>query len=528
MRFARRGSRWQNLISAGTLWLLRDEFTTDLAAGSVNGTAAEPGPGTRTVTDTNGKVTLAGGAASFATGGSAAGDPGLWYDAVTRTAGRPLIVQITPADTNGLVYLGLDSAQEGLILDGIVLGASGVLQARPNGTTLINVGSYTATTYLVAYITRTNGNFLFIKGGAFTNWTLVWFSPNAASAAYPGVAVGNTTTIFTAGFIRVPAALWLPTPLISDGFASAFGTSDGLGHAEGIAGGLGAGGDGVTWTGATWSVSGGKAINTPVTLGADAIVNGTFTGDTDWTKGENWAITTVATATAATSDLTAEVAPLTRNLWYKTAVTVGSFAGGTVQLVVGSRANPKHNADGTFIETQRASVESFKIAAANFTGTVDDVSAKPLTFAELISSVVLSTANVVADVALVITSGYQAGLCLNLDSAASPANFVLAYHDRTSAYLAKCVAGTYTTLIQIAATYSAGARLIVTKDDTKYRLYYNNVLIGTEQTISDAGIISNTRHGLFSTDASNTLDDFLVYARGNGGEYSALDTWSFD
>jgi hypothetical protein len=56
----------------------------------------------------------------------------------------------------------------------------------------------------------------------------------------------------------------LPTPLVSDGFGSAFGTSDGLGHAEGVAGGIGAGGSGVTLSnvGGTWSVSGGKAINT--------------------------------------------------------------------------------------------------------------------------------------------------------------------------------------------------------------------------------------------------------------------------
>lgn len=34
-----------------TAWLVRDTYTTDRAAGAVNGTAAEPGPGNRTVTD---------------------------------------------------------------------------------------------------------------------------------------------------------------------------------------------------------------------------------------------------------------------------------------------------------------------------------------------------------------------------------------------------------------------------------------------------------------------------------------------
>jgi hypothetical protein len=30
----------------------------------------------------------------------------------------------------------------------------------------------------------------------------------------------------------------------------------------------------------------------------------------------------------------------------------------------------------------------------------------------------------------------------------------------------------------------------------------------------------------FTTDASNTLDNFTIYARGTGGEYSALDLYS--
>ena len=46
-----RGSRYPLMTGEQISWLLRDEFSTDLAAGSVNGTAAEPGPGTRTVRD---------------------------------------------------------------------------------------------------------------------------------------------------------------------------------------------------------------------------------------------------------------------------------------------------------------------------------------------------------------------------------------------------------------------------------------------------------------------------------------------
>ena len=87
----------------------------------------------------------------------------------------------------------------------------------------------------------------------------------------------------------------------------------------------------------------------------------------------------------------------------------------------------------------------------------------------------------------------------------------------------KCVNGTWTNIITEVVGYVENAELRVIKDGTTYRVYYNNALIGTSQTIADASIINNTRHGLFSTDASNTLDNFTLYARGTGGEYNILN-----
>jgi hypothetical protein len=124
------------------------------------------------------------------------------------------------------------------------------------------------------------------------------------------------------------------------------------------------------------------------------------------------------------------------------------------------------------------------------------------------------------------TDGLQGGLVTNLDSAATPANFVISYLDGAgNCKMDKNVAGTYTNLISTATgcTYSAGKEMVVVKDATAYRLYYNSTFIGTQQTVSDAGIISNTIHGLFSTGAAQTLDDFIVYARGNEGQYGLLN-----
>lgn len=49
-------------------YTLQDQFTTALSAGSVNGTSAEPTGGTRTVTDTESKLSIASGALTFAGG----------------------------------------------------------------------------------------------------------------------------------------------------------------------------------------------------------------------------------------------------------------------------------------------------------------------------------------------------------------------------------------------------------------------------------------------------------------------------
>ena len=349
----------------------------------------------------------------------------------------------------------------------------------------------------------------------------------------------------TTNGIRVPVAKWLPTPLLSDGFGSAFGTSDGLGHAEGVAGGIGAGGSGVTLSnaGGTWSVSGGKAINTP-SVGAELLTNSDFSA---WTGDDPDGWTVVGTEDAGSyvtessgkarivsdGDLIGLTqSALTANHWYKTTLSITAVAAGAVALnpsalmVVSFRSST-----GTQILTTVATAASFIINRSGGVTdvTVDDASAKELTFNELVSLSDISTADVMAGVSLVNGSGYLCGLALNWDSASSPANgvicaLVLADGVSSRVALLKCVAGVWSLVSLTIVTYSAGARLVVQKSGTEYRVYYNDALV-TAQTISDAGIVNNTLHGLFSTDASNVLNDLTIYATGTGGEYSQLDSY---
>jgi len=115
-------------------------------------------------------------------------------------------------------------------------------------------------------------------------------------------------------------------------------------------------------------------------------------------------------------------------------------------------------------------------------------------------------------VEVVRTAGIQAGVVVCLDSAVTPANFLIAYLDGAGNMVVdKCVAGTYTNLISAAVTYSAGKEIKLVKDGTTVRAFYNDLAVGTVQTVSDAGIISNTKHGLFSTFVSNTFDNFSAW-----------------
>ena len=218
-------------------YLLRDEFFTALAAGSVNGTPAEPGPGTRTVVDANSKISIAGGDLKQDAQGSAIWTQYLRYGSITRTAGRIMLVKhyITTAST---FLFGVSAAAD----IGVVASYEAAIPSVNAGVIRIwegssgpQVGSVSATnTYQMAIVLRTDGAYYFVKGGAFTNWTLLWTSLNNNTATlYPFSVISQADVLTT--YIRVPDELWLPQPLLSDAFTRAngvLGNTDGAGHAE--------------------------------------------------------------------------------------------------------------------------------------------------------------------------------------------------------------------------------------------------------------------------------------------------------
>ena len=248
------------------VFLFEDKFTTDRAAGAVNGTACEVGPGNRTVVDTASGLSLASGIMT-AVGKSTLGDPLLKVPAITRTVGLLAFFRVSVPNVTQQVVWGFFSDAAGTVKDDCMSVLSSKICGYSND--LVQPGVFTpvnATYYPCVMALRASGAFLFIYTGGL--WKLFWRNSwGTAATLYPGFTANDGT--INADYIRFMNYQYLPAPLASDGFSGTLAVTDGYGHTEGVTGGLGAGGANVTWCDqGTWSISGSKLYNTP-TLGTE-------------------------------------------------------------------------------------------------------------------------------------------------------------------------------------------------------------------------------------------------------------------
>jgi lysophospholipase L1-like esterase len=191
-------------------YLLRDEYTTALSAGSVHSTAAEPGPGTRSVVDTSSLISLSAG--RLQKSGSAPTiftDPRVYYAdvALARTPG--LIVQFRFVLVSGSAFhiLGLRSATTGGSSSVPVgfYGVGGTFQAwdGANGAEIAPMTD--GVPYVLSVVLRATGAVLFIQGGeVYKDHTCVW-SIDYGTAAPLYVSPGNyySTPATSVDYVRV-------------------------------------------------------------------------------------------------------------------------------------------------------------------------------------------------------------------------------------------------------------------------------------------------------------------------------------
>jgi hypothetical protein len=148
--------------------------------------------------------------------------------------------------------------------------------------------------------------------------------------------------------------------------------------------------------------------------------------------------------------------------------------------------------------------------AAATTAYIDDASVKAITLSSTLASVGTRAGRDGTYIcAPTVADNTQAGMAIAYLDASS---FVLAVVDRLqtdTAKLLKLVAGTWTQVISGNITYGAAKQLKVIISGTSYSLYYDNVQVGTTQTISNT--LGEGVYG-FNAYASNTVGTVTVTA----------------
>ena len=243
----------------------RDEFTTQRAAGAINNTTSEPGPTlTRTVTDTAAVMVINSSNIldTVAPKGSpSSGDPSVrTNNGIARAAGLTFFFKAKPGVTNQQCYVGLLNSSTNNLTHfiGEMFNSTGFIQlmSYDEASPYLNGKSqdtYASQFYDLAIMVGTTGYYFFHR--IDNRWKLVFSSDYGTSTPLYPVISGYSGSIQVDYERQVTKSLFLPAPLLSDGFSSA-SASDGLGHPENN------GGSGKTWTDwlGTFGVSGGKAV----------------------------------------------------------------------------------------------------------------------------------------------------------------------------------------------------------------------------------------------------------------------------
>lgn len=316
------------------------------------------------------------------------------------------------------------------------------------------------------------------------------------------------------------------------------------------------------WQGATWSVSSGKIINTPT--GSELLTNGgmelpynttgTLSIADSWVNsGMDDGVDTASRETTiihgGLSSQKFVVDAANEGIAYGSDFTVTVNKWQTISLYARSGVLNQQIAVGQFYGRWPVLFGSFKylsdIAWKNLyracrpsatgaerviarssafgaiTAYIDDVSVLDAAQNTLFSVMETGNTHVTVRAGLTLKNIDEVeaphGVVVNLDSTTNPQNFVVAYLDNASGILTnivleKCVGGTYTTLQTVAVTYSGGRLLELRRlaGTNTYQIWYHGSQIGVDETVADAGIIGNTKHGLFGTGGGNTVDSFFA------------------
>jgi len=248
----------------GIKWLLRDEFTDERAAGSVDGTPATPGSGTRTVAaDTASAISIGSGSLNIDGGADDwTGTKVGLADGIAVAAGRVVLWHLQQHESRSCVFGLFDATSFSWAT------AAEAIYRASNGDVGIGYDSSdkygSLGAFLDASTTKMRGMAIVLgddrvywiaRDTPSSVWKLYWMTAFALdSPLYWGSITYHNASDNEVPFVRVPDALWLPTPLAYDTFTRANGA---VGSSEAI------GPDGQTVAARTYTTQSGTwAINT--------------------------------------------------------------------------------------------------------------------------------------------------------------------------------------------------------------------------------------------------------------------------
>lgn len=194
------------------LYDLRDEFITARLPGAVNGTLAEPGPGTRLC-----------GASSSITGGKLSEISPVFvykYAIKLRSRGEICKIDITtpPIPIIDSIFFGWSADIWQLYM--FRYSIDGFLRATTEGTPIAIIfdGDYFSSVVCLRY----PGAYYLGRGIANnTNYKLMWITESNLGFTDYTPSVFSEFNSIEVDYIAVPEMLWLPKPIVSDGFGLA-------------------------------------------------------------------------------------------------------------------------------------------------------------------------------------------------------------------------------------------------------------------------------------------------------------------
>lgn len=226
-------------FNANPVWLLDDQFTTAESAPLASPRTAEP-TGTLTLVQTDGQFSISSNKLNFPAQSTPVwGDQGLYRASTfTRAAGLVLFGKLNfsiNGGSSGFLGFGNGSGVSFSNIAGEAIfplpGSGWALLLPTSGNRIVAGIPAAATNYDLAVIARSTGYYFLIKGGAFTNWSLLWASKtNSANLAPTFGNAGNTGTLDRFS-VRQMANDWLNVnPIATSVLAGARSASDTFTH----------------------------------------------------------------------------------------------------------------------------------------------------------------------------------------------------------------------------------------------------------------------------------------------------------